>query len=61
MSQYMYLSGSEDVAKGGYAMQSAAQEMMRAATVLEESANRLIQKMEEVTCRLEALAGKEGE
>ncbi len=37
MSEYVYLVGAEDVARAGSSMQSAAEDMQRAASVMEES------------------------
>lgn len=42
MTEFIYLTGSEDVVKAGNAMREAAQEMNRAASNIDESLRRLI-------------------
>lgn len=53
MPEYITLIGSEDVARAGRDMQSAASQMDNAAGAIEDSLSRFLRELESLVCQLE--------
>ena len=58
MSEYIHLIGAEDVRTAGCTMQSAANDMNRAASNVEDSLERQRRFMDDWLMRLEEVVGK---
>ena len=53
MSDYIYLSGSEDVKNAAHVIRRASEDMMRAANQFDCTVDRLIRALEDFTSRIE--------
>jgi hypothetical protein len=53
MSDYITLLGAEDVTRAASSMRSSAEDMLRAASIISESNQRLITELTELTTRCE--------
>jgi hypothetical protein len=53
MSEYITLLGAEDVSRAGRQMASAADDMLRAASIISESNDLFIRRFDELVTRME--------
>ncbi len=53
MSEFIHLVGAEDVRKAGSQMASAADDMLRAANIINESHDQFIRRFDELVTRME--------
>jgi len=59
MTEYMHLVGAEEVTRAASRMQSAADDMKKAASSIEESLRLFTQRMDELMYRAERLKEKQ--
>jgi hypothetical protein len=55
MSDYIHLTGADDVVRGGHIIQNAATDMCRAASSIDSTMAMFLQKFDELISRLEAI------
>lgn len=55
----IYLAGAEDIQRAGNRMIAAADQMQRAASSIEDTLSRALNRFEELVSRLEALQEKQ--